>query len=326
MIQAFGRHFVLLAAATVLAAGCDAAPPSIRMTLSGASPGGAWSAIGEVITDELRRAIPHSSFTLEPGQDGANAALVQSGKVELGLVHSSIARAAIDGTFPFTAAQPDVRAVMLVYGDAPFHFIVDTRTGLTSFEQIRAERRRLRIAVNTRGSLMELATRTALEAYGIEYDDIRAAGGGVLFYPLNTSFEMMGRARLDAIGVTMQIPSTQTIAANRLVGLNVLSLSPEAIAFANARLGTETAIIPRSTYGFLDHDVHTFAGRVILVTSRAVPDQEIYEVTRALHLRLAQLRRAHGSLKALTPETMPQVGGVPLHPGAERYYREIGVR
>jgi uncharacterized protein len=315
---------MLLAAAAALCVACGTAPPSIRMTVAGASPGGAWSAIGEVITDELRRAIPQSSFTLEPGQDGANAALVQSGKVELGLVHASIARAAIDGSFPFQTAQPDVRAVTLIYGDAPFHFIVDTRTGLTSFEEIRAQRRRLRIAVNTRGSLMELATRTALEAYGIEYDDIRAAGGGVLFYPLNTSFEMMGRARLDAIGVTMQIPSTQTIAASRLVGLNILSLSPEAIAFANARLGTEPATIPRSTYGFLDHDVHTFAGRVILITSRAVPDEAIYQVTRVLHLRLEQLRRAHGSLRALTADTMPQVGGVPLHPGAERYYREIG--
>jgi TRAP transporter TAXI family solute receptor len=295
------------------------------MTLAGASPGGAWSAIGEVITDELRRAIPGSTFTLEPGQDGANAALVQSGRVELGLVHSSIARAAIAGSFPFRSVQPDIRAVMLVYGDAPFHFIVDRRTGIDSFEDISGGGRLgLRISVNTAGSLMELATRTTLEAYGINYEDIRGAGGYVLFYPVNTSFEMMQRARVNVIGVTMQIPSTQAIAASRLVNLDILSLSPEAVAFANERLGTEPATITRETYAFLDHDVHTFAGRVILVTSRSVPDDTIYLVTRTLHDRLAQLRRAHGSLKALTAETMPQVGGVPLHSGAERFYREIG--
>lgn len=134
------RCVLLLVAAAICAPGCQTADASIRMTLAGASPGGAWSAIGEAITDELRRAIPHSVFTLEPGQDGANAALIQSGKVELGFVHASIARAAIEGSFPFEAAQPDVRAIMLIYGDAPFHFIVDTRTGLRRFEDIRARR------------------------------------------------------------------------------------------------------------------------------------------------------------------------------------------
>jgi hypothetical protein len=320
------RGALLLIAAAVSMSGCHAADASMRMTLAGASPGGAWSAIGEAITDELRRAIPGSAFTLEPGQDGANAALVQTGRVELGLVHASIARAAIEGSFPFEAPQPDVRAIMLVYGDAPFHFIVDRRAGVRTFEELRAKRVSLRIAVNTRGSLMELATRTALEAYGIGYDDVREAGGAVLFYPLNTSFELMQRRALDAIGVTVQVPSTQTIAASRLLDFEMLSLSPKAIEFANQRLGTDAATIPREAYPFLDRDVHTFAGRVILITSSQVPEEDVYRVTQVLHARLAQLRRAHGSLKALTPETMPQVGGVPLHPGAERLYREIGSR
>lgn len=295
------------------------------MTLVGASPGGAWSAIGEAMSDELRRGIPGSSFTLEPGQDGANAALVQAGKVELGLVHSSIALAAIEGSPPFEAAQPDVRAVMLIYGDAPFHFVVDRRAGVSSFVEIRERRVPLRISVNTRGSLMELATRTVLSAYDLSYDDIGSYGGGILFYPFTASYDAMQRGRVDAIGATVQVPSSHAVDASRTLDLDILSLSPEVVEYANERLGTDPTIIPRDAYDFLNHDIVTFAGRVILVTSGDIPDDKIYRITRVLHDRLEQLRRAHRSLQALTPAAMPDVGGVPLHPGAARFYREIGV-
>ncbi len=296
------------------------------MTLVGASPGGAWSAIGEALTDELRKGIPGSAFTLEPGQDGANAARVQKGGVELGLVHSSIALAALNGTTPFDQRQPDVRAVMLIYADAPFHFIVDRRSGVTSLEQLREQRVPLRLSVNTRGSLMELATLTTLEAYGLGYDDIREAGGSVQFRPFTPSYEAMGRGRIDAIGGTVQVPSRHAVEAGRRITLDVLPLSPEAVRFANERLGTDPVTIPADAYAFLDHDVPTFAGRVILITHADVPADQVYRITQILHDELDQVRRAHRSLSALTPETMPDVGGVPLHPGAERFYREMGVR
>ena len=306
--------------------GCSNGDASWRMTVVGASPGGAWSAIGEAVTDELRRGIPGSAFTLEPGRDGANAALVQSGRVELGLVHSSIALAALEGTSPFQASNPDVRAITLLYADAPFHFVVDRRAGMESFAQLRDEGLPIRVSVNTRGSLMELATRTVLEEYGVSYAALRGQGGAVFYYPFNASYEAMHRGRLDAIGATVQVPSGHAIEASRNLDLDILALDPDVIERVNERLGTDPDTIPADAYAFLDHDVPTFAGRVILITSARVPEDRVYDITRVLHDRLDAVRRAHRSLTALTPETMPEVGNVPLHPGALRLYRELGVR
>ncbi|MDH3224787.1 MAG: TAXI family TRAP transporter solute-binding subunit, partial [Gemmatimonadota bacterium] len=296
------------------------------MTVVGASPGGAWSAIGEAVTDELRRGIPGSAFTLEPGQDGANAALVQSGRVEIGLVHSSIALAALQGTSPFEEKNPDVRAITLLYADAPFHFVVDRRAGMESFTQLREEGLPIRVSVNTRGSLMELATRTVLQEYGVSYERLQEQGGSVYYYPFTASYEAMHRGRLDAIGATVQVPSGHAIEASRNLDLDILPLDQDVIERVNERLGTDPDTIPEDAYGFLQHDVPTFAGRVILITSTHVPEDQIYEITRVLHDRLEAVRRAHRSLSALTPETMPEVGNVPLHPGALRFYRELGVR
>ena len=320
---------ILKAAVTALClaavAACQPTDPRWRVTLAGASAGGAWSAIGEALTDELRQGIPHSAFTLEPGQDGANAVLVQRGDVALGLVHSSLALAAVRGDPPYDAPQPDVRGLMLIYADAPFHFVVDKRSGITRIEDIRARHLPARISVNTRGSLMEIGTRTMLDAYGIGYEGVEANGGAIDYFPFNETYDSMKNGRMDALGATVQVPSSHAIEASRTLSLDILSLSDEAIAYCNAHLGTERTVIPKGSYPFLDHDVQTFAGRVILITSAKVPDDQVYEMTKVLYERLARLRRAHRSLKDLTPQTMPQVGGVPLHPGAARFYREIGV-
>ena len=107
--------------------------------------------------------------------------------------------------------------------------------------------------------------------------------------------------------------------------LRLLPLSEEAIRFCNEHLGTERTVIPAGTYPFQDQDIPTFAGRVILITSSKVPDDEVYRITEVLYTRLERLRRAHRSLAHLTPALMPQVGGVPLHEGAARFYRAAGV-
>lgn len=315
-----------LAVACVLAtAACQATDPAWRLTIAGASVGGAWSAIGEALADELRRAIPGAVFTLEPGQDGANAALVAEGKVDLALVHSSLARAALQGQSPFSRPYPELTAIALIYPQAAFHFVVARRTGLRDIADIRTRRFPLRVGLNTRGSLMELATRTALEAYGLTYDDLRRFGGGVFYYPLNESYQMMADGRMDAVTTTLQIPSLQTVEASRSVELELLPLSEEAVAFCNARLGTEPFTIPRGTYPFQTDDVRTFAGRVILIARRTLREEQGYRIARIIHDRLDRLRRAHRALQSLTPAALPQVGGVPLHPGAARFYRDIGV-
>lgn len=315
-----------LAASLVLAgAACQPTDPAWRLTIAGASVGGAWSAIGEALADEFRRAIPGAVFTLEPGQDGANAALVDEGRVDLALVHSSLARAALDGAPPFARSHRNLAAVALIYPQAAFHFVVARRTGLRDIADIRTRRFPLRVGLNTRGSLMELATRTVLEAYGISYDDLGRFGGGIFYYPLNESYQMMADGRMDAVTTTLQIPSLQTLEASRAVDLALLPLSDEAIAFCNARLGTERFVIPGGTYPFQPADVQTIAGRVILIARRDLPDHRVYRIVQVIHDRLDRLRRAHRALQSLTPATLPQVGAVPLHPGAARFYRERGV-
>lgn len=78
-----------MAATVVLGAGVALAfaAPALKITLAGGSVGGAWSTMGTAIGETIRRETPGSSFTYEPGVDGANVQLVSIGKVQLGIAH-----------------------------------------------------------------------------------------------------------------------------------------------------------------------------------------------------------------------------------------------
>jgi len=86
------------------------------------------------------------------------------------------------------------------------------------------------------------------------------------------------------------------------------------------------AVIPGGMYQGNDQDVQTFGVGATFVTSSAVPEDLVYEVVKAVFDHLDQFRRLHPAFANLKPEEMVRDGlSAPLHPGAERYFREAGL-
>jgi TRAP transporter TAXI family solute receptor len=301
------------------------ARPTTKVTLAGGSIAGGWSAISEGLVTCFRRELPGAAITYEPGRDGANAALVNSGRVELGLVHAAMARLALEGADPYQQRLHNIRGISLVYRDSAFHFLVNGKHGFSSIEQIKRDRYPLRLSASYRGSFMEMATKTALEAYGISYQDIESWGGKVYFRALRPSLELMKGGRLDALGVSVQFPESNIREASVHRNLRLLPLSSHAIAYVNERLETERSQIPAGTYTFLERDVPTFSGAAVLIAHSALEEELAYRLTGALLANLDYLRRVHRALSKLEPSDFPRVGKLPLHPGAQRFYREAGI-
>jgi TRAP-type uncharacterized transport system substrate-binding protein len=149
----------------LLAIGCGGGEPH-RITLSGGSMGGGWSAISEGVVGTLRREMPDAAITQEIGLDGANAAIVNSGRVQLGLLHSAMGHLALQGAYPYSEKLSNLQAISLVYADSAYHFVVRADTGLASIEEIKEKKYPLRVSVIYKGSLMELASQAVFEAYG----------------------------------------------------------------------------------------------------------------------------------------------------------------
>jgi len=304
-------------------AGCRQGPTE-KITMAGGSLGGGWSAISEGVTSALRRDMPDAAITHEVGLDGANAAIVDSGRVQLGLIHSAMIQAALAGEYPYGKKLENIRGIARIYPDSAYHFVVTAESGLTSIEEIRQKKYPLRLNVMYRGSLMETASRTLLESYGITYEDIESWGGKVYFRAYAATLELMKDGRLDAMGFNVQYPETQLIEASLTQDFRLLPLSDEAIAYVNRKLGTYASKIPAGTYRFAPTDIPTFSDVCLLIAYGGMPEDQAYRVTRALHQNLDYLHSVHKALSRLEPTDMPRVN-LPLHPGAARFYREAGL-
>ena len=108
-------------------------------------------------------------------------------------------------------------------------------------------------------------------------------------------------------------------------GMVLADFDPGVIQAMCTEYGIQPYTIPSDTYSFLEKDYQSFADYTILATSDAVSEETVYKMTRAIHENLDYINLVHAALKDLDEEVMAKKVRIPLHPGAERYYREIGI-
>ena len=313
------------AAPAVLATRGLSAQEALRITLAGGSVGGAWSAIGNAIGESIRRAVPGSAFSYEPGRDAANVLLVAEARVQLGIAHAQIALRAIKGEPPFERAMPNLRAVSLIDSEAAWQALVREGGPVASLEEIARRRVPVRVTANLRGTVMALATEEAFAAAGAPFAQIERWGGRTHHVAWNDALEMLKNGRADIITNVVDFPSRQVINATRVLPVRFLRMGPEIIARVNARLGSTPITIPAGSYPFQPDPIETFRAHVILLTSSEVSATTIETIVKAMIANFDAIKRSHATMARLEPRALPDTGGVALHPGAAAAYRAAGL-
>lgn len=296
---------------------------SLKLTLAGYSSGGASAAVGEAIGGAIGRSVPGTVFNYEPGQSGANEIKVSHGETQLGLSSSLLVDAATNGRDPYKERYTNLRALAFLH-TSDMQFLIDKKSGLQSVEDFKVKP--VRLATNTKNSFMELLVRESLKSYGITYEDIEKRGGKVYFTNINTALEQMRNRQLDTITMGTLTPTTLFIDVATTLDLGLLPMSKEAIEKTNQAIGSRTIKIPKGAYPFLKEDMDSTGIDNILIVSTDMPDDTAYAITKALYDNMDYLYKVSDTLKQLTKENMASVGrGVILHPGAEKFYKEIGL-
>ena len=303
-------------------------PKPLKLTLGGGSIGGAWSAVGEAIGESIKREIPGSIFAYEPGVEAANLVQVNEKAMQLALSFDVFCWAAQRGEKEFWDRAPlkNLRAIAGLYHDAAENIIINTATiNINSLAEIKEKKLPVRISVSQKGSFMEVLSKKTLEAYGITYKDIESYGGHLIYLPLNATFDMMADKRLDVMVSPTSPGASQIVQAALNTPLKLLSASDEVINKMTKEINTIEFVIPANSYSFQKNDIKTFAVGGVLVTNNSMSDDDAYAIAKAMYNQLKYLKTAHAFLSALDPKGMALTGGVPLHPGAEKFYKELGL-
>lgn len=302
-------------------------PAPVNLAFATLDTGSAWYVYGATIAELLRKTLPPgSNIDVKPRAGGVgNPRLVARNETPLGLSFTVTNRWAHDGKEAYTEKLENLRALV---GGFDTYYLVAMATkklGISSVREIRDKKLPVRVYTQPVGALGEFAGRQLLRAAGLGYNEIRSFGGSTQHVGYNVIIDAFkdGRADILFAVVTPKHPSVSEIVSS--VDVEFLGLDPETTK-ALLPLGYTAATMPPETFKGQSKPVTTVGFPTVLITNTDLPEPIAYTVTKTVLENKDALVRGHGGLAAFNPQTawQPDRVGIPLHPGAERAYREKG--
>jgi TRAP transporter TAXI family solute receptor len=251
-----------------------------------------------------------------------NVNLIQSGNAESGFSQSDVAHWAYTGTGLFEG-RPKLDRLRFIAHLFPehIHAVVRRDSPIRSFEDLRGKR----IAIGLQASGARIGSELILEANGLR------AGRDYTAEYLNQAqgTERMQDRGLDATLTVVGYPAAAFAEFCSRTGCRLLPIQGAAAQRVIERAPFYgTGVIPRTAYEGLEADTPTLTVGAVWLVRDSVPEELVYNITRALWSDVTRglLDRGHAKGREIVRENaLTGRGVVPLHPGAERYYREAGL-
>jgi len=250
-----------------------------------------------------------------------NVTAVNEGQMEAGLTGAATLYFAYHGTGKFEGNQkPKLRVIANLFPE-DMHLVLPKGGELASIEDLKGKR----VGIAQAGSGTQIAVEMILNEHGITRDDIDEAE-----LNNNQSAERIADGQLDAYFYAAGTPVAAMIQLDNTKGMDLYSFSDEEVATIGKILPYYVpSTIDAGTYEGVPYDVNTVAVNGILVTSEDQSEELVYEITKALWNENTRklLDSGHAKGKVIRLETaLKGIDNleVPLHPGAEKFYREVG--
>ncbi len=315
MINLKGKVAALLAAATLAAPASGQAEEFINILTGGTS--GVYYPLGVGLSKIYADNIPGARTQVQSTKASVeNLNLLQQGKGELALALGDSVKFAWEGNADVGFKEPlsKLRGIAAVYPNY-IQIAACSECGAVSLDTLKG----VRMSVGAAKSGTELNARAIFAAAGMSYDDL----GKVEYLPFAESVELMKNRQLDATlqSAGLGVASLKDLAASQPINLVAI---PVEVA---EKLGAPyiAATIPAGTYEGQDADVPTVAVVNFLVTHEDVSEETAYQMTKLLFENLGELEAAHKAAAQIKLENALNGMPIPLHPGAERYYKEVGL-
>ncbi len=288
-----------------------------ELRLSTGPMGGSWYPLGGAIA-ELIKEKAGVGVTVSPGGGIANVLAIETGKTDLGFGNTSSTVDGVAGREPFKAKTQSVRYVSTLYRQF-FQIVVREDSGVKSVADLKGKS----IAPGPRGFTGEQIARHVLQVYGLSYADMSK----VNHVGYNDAISLMRDRHLDAFMPITTIPASSIMDIASSHKIRLLSLPEEKIQdLKKINSGYVRYVIPKGTYQGQNEDVVAVGTYTDLLVSANVSDDVVYKLTRALVENKDRLAAVVKEIGATQPKEMAPDLGVPYHPGALRYWKEIKVK
>lgn len=288
------------------------------LSLGTAPPGGAFFVVGGALAEVIDAEHDAWRVTAEATKGTQeNLRRLDSGELDLALANSAISYFAVRGQEGWEKEYP-IRSVMTLAPNVAL-FLSQEGSGIDSIADLEGHR----VVVGPAGAGFEFFLKPILGAHGVTYDDFTPLPAGTQA----STVDNLADGSADAVFLGGAVPTASITQAAASMDVVFIPYDDDAVEELTAQYPFfQPATIPAGTYRGLEEDYEGLdVGSMHLVTAADVPEDLIYQVTRILYENREKVVEKHAAGKAIQPGNVVRDVGTPFHPGAERYYREIGI-
>jgi uncharacterized protein len=308
----------VLLTSTLVACGAESGPERRFLSIGTAPPGGAFFVVGGALADVIGR--QHSAdgwqVTAEATKGSQeNIRRLDAGELDFAMSNAAITYFAVRGESGW-GRRHRVSAVMTLAPNVAL-FVAPASAGIASIADLRGHR----VVIGPAGAGFELFVGPILEAHGLTLDDL-----DVLHATQSSAVDLLGDGSAAAAFLGGAIPTASITQASASQDIVFVPFDEAAVEHLVATYPFfHRATIPAGTYRGQKDDFRGLnVGSMHLITRSDLDEETVYQVVRTIYEQRDAVIERHPAGRAIGPGAVRDVG-TPFHPGAERYYREIGV-
>lgn len=288
------------------------------ITVATGPTSGLYYPIGGAFSNVIKNKLGYKSSAQSTGASVENINLIIGGKADMAITMADSIAQAYDafGAFEGKEPQKNLRALMGLYPNY-VQLVTTEKSGIKKFEDLKGKR----VGIGAPNSGVELNARMMYEAHGMTYEDSK-----VDYLNYGEAIDQMKNGLIDAAFVTSGIPNATVMELGTTNKIVIVPIEGEGAKNLIAKYPFFVEeVIPADTYDTAA-DVNTVSVRNIMIIREDLPEEVVYEITKGIFENIEDIKASHNTANAHLSLENSQIGiNIPFHPGAEKYYKEMGI-
>ncbi len=305
------------------------------LTFHTGAVGGLYMEAGVVWAEQLQTAIPGLKISCILGGAATNPIIVARGKPNevISITDLVVGMDATKGTGEYEKRLPGgtraLRALWRFNVNSWAHILVRPEAipaGVTTFGELLAKKTKLRVLLKSRGTGDEIFAQRLFASYGHSYDSLKAKGMSITFNNPSDMATLMVDGHADVCIATTRTPAAYILdMESSIKGLQWLAIDKPNAEKLRDQFGYIMAAQPSGDYSSLTHDNLTLAFDHITIVHEGMDEELAYRITRTVLGAPEKIRGAVPSMRTFDVKIAGKDTMIPLHKGAIRAYKELGL-
>ncbi len=274
-------------------------------------------AFAKIFNDNVPGVVANAQAT---GASVENMGLVSQGEAEIALIQNDITFYAYNGTEVYEGKDKitNVRGMAMLYPEV-IQIVALKDSNINSVDDLKGKK----VAIGAPGSGAEANARQILAAHGISYDDLAKAD----FLSFSEAADQLKNKQIDAAFVTAGLPTAAITEVAQTTDIVIVPITSAKITELEKQYSFYTEVtVPGGTYKGQDADVKTTAVMAMLIVKADLSEDFVYELTKAMFENRQTIIDTHSRGNDITLETALKGMPIDVHPGAQKYFDEKGIK